>query len=132
MKFKILLVAAALGATAFASPALAKSDLTVPVNGKIANDAVAQGGACQKVCSAVKWNGQWVTTTPGKMSVCGTAYGNVEAGPIWNQRDAEKKCPVVTHLTFNGSWTNTPPAGTPYAGKGTAVCGCSGGAPFSR
>lgn len=121
---KNLLIAAALAAFSFAAPAYA-TDLSVPADGKIANNAAAQGGTCQKVCEKVKWNGQWSTTVQGKMSVCGTPFGNVDAGPIWNQADAEKKCPVVTKATFNGSWTNE-------TGKPNAVCGCSSGKPFAR
>ena len=121
---KKLLFAALLAASTFAAPAYA-TDLTVPADGKIANDAAARGGACQKVCDKVKWNGQWVTTVQGKMSVCGTAYGNVDAGPIWNQADAEKKCPTVTKTTFTGVWTNE-------TGNANAVCGCRSGQPFKR
>ena len=32
---------------------------------------------------------------------------DVPAGPIWNQQDAEKKCPIIcaAHLgTWNGQW----------------------------
>lgn len=123
MTKKLLMVAAA-AVISFASPAFA-TDLTVPADGKIANDAAAKGGACQKVCDKVSWNGQWVTTVQGKMSVCGTAYGDVEAGPIWNQKDAEKKCPVVTKTTFTGVWTND-------TGKPNAVCGCRSGEAFKR
>lgn len=129
---RALIVAAAAALAALSMPVQAQTELTVPVNGMIADNAAAQGGACQKICSAVSWNGQWVTTVQGKMSMCGTAYGNLEAGPIWNQADAQKKCPVITKTTFNGSWTNTPPAGTPYAGKNTAVCGCKGGKAFEK
>lgn len=119
-----LLIAAALAVFTLAAPAYA-TDLTVPADGKIANDAAARGGACQKVCGKVKWNGQWSTTVQGKMSVCGTEFGNVDAGPIWNQADAQKKCPMVTKTTFNGVWTNE-------TGKPTAVCGCRSGEPFKR
>jgi Mannan-binding protein len=50
---------------------------------------------CPSVCrSPERWNGQWRTTVPGKMSVCGCfmeapppppplAHG-VSAGPTWN------------------------------------------------
>jgi hypothetical protein len=36
----------------------------------------------------------------------------VEAGPIWNQSDAERKCPEVAKangLTWNGQWRTTVP-----------------------
>ncbi|GHB22545.1 hypothetical protein GCM10007094_08390 [Pseudovibrio japonicus] len=37
---------------------------------------------------------------------------DVEAGPIWNQLDAEEKCPQVAAEaggTWNGQWTTTIP-----------------------
>ncbi|MES2207572.1 MAG: mannan-binding lectin [Pseudomonadota bacterium] len=41
------------------------------------------------------WNGQWRTTVPNQMSVCGTVIGvDVKAGPIWNNDDAKEKCPI--------------------------------------
>jgi len=75
-----------------------------------------------------QWNGQWTTTVPGQMSVCGTdlSYippmsGNVFAGPIWNNDDAKSKCPVAAYAaekTWNGQWATTIP------GK-MSVCGLS-------
>lgn len=62
------------------------------------------------------WNGQWKTTIPGRMSVCGTNLrvlptikipGDVFAGPIWNNEDARVKCPVAAYAargTWNGQW----------------------------
>jgi hypothetical protein len=59
------------------------------------------------------WNGQWRTTVPGRMSVCELSFPSsnrkyvvepIEAGPIWNQSDAEKKCPNVAK-TNGGAWT---------------------------
>lgn len=125
---------AVLAALTFGAMAWAASPTTrdIPVNGYIANNQVAQSGACQKICDGVKWNGQWSTTQQGQMSVCGTAYGDFNAGPIWNQADAQKKCPAIITLKFSGQWTNTPPQGTPYYGKNTAVCGCTGGTPFAN
>ena len=78
--------------------------------GPIWNNADAQ----KKCPAATKhyggWNGQWTTTIPGRMSVCGTVDGNDEkdqfalrAGPIWNHTDAQKKCPEVTK--HYGGWT---------------------------
>jgi len=70
------------------------------------------------------WNGNWKTTVPGKMSVCGCVVDkDVDAGPIWNQADANKKCPNVCKNdggTWNGQWKTTVP------GK-MSVCGCSNG-----
>ena len=45
---------------------------------------------------------------------------DVPAGPIWNQQDAEKKCPIIcaAHLgTWNGQWK------TVVNGE-MSVCGC--------
>lgn len=81
----------------------------------------------QTKCAAVAkandgtWNGQWRTTVPGKMSICEVRLGrssgryaveSIEAGPIWNQTDAEKKCPQVANTnggTWNGQWKTTVP-----------------------
>jgi hypothetical protein len=81
----------------------------------------------QKKCPEVAernggtWNGQWRTTVPGRMSVCELrlppSSGRyvvevIEAGPIWNQPDAQKKCPEVAERnggTWNGQWRTTVP-----------------------
>ena len=67
------------------------------------------------------WNGQWRTTVPGSMSVCEVRLTPskeikvvelIEAGPIWSQYDAEKKCPEVAKKnagTWNGQWRTTVP-----------------------
>ena len=67
------------------------------------------------------WTGQWRTTIPGRMSVCeirlrkpngNFTVENVEAGPIWNQSDAEKKCPDVAKSNggaWTGKWHTTVP-----------------------
>ena len=84
---------------------------------------------CPKTCSGVDgvWSGQWMTTKPGEMSVCGCCgnccerdAGDVEAGPIWDQKDAEKKCPEVCgseDATWTGQWRTTEPGEM-------SVCGC--------
>ncbi|MBL9029878.1 MAG: mannan-binding lectin [Caedimonas sp.] len=78
---------------------------------------------CPNVCKGkgMTWNGNWVTTVPGKMSVCGCDPAtDVNAGPIWNNDDAKKKCPNVCEgkgMTWNGNWVTTVP------GK-MSVCGC--------
>lgn len=70
---------------------------------------------CPVAATAVqgRWNGQWVTTVPNEMSVCGVIgaspqnvgeLANIEAGPIWSQDDALVKCPVVAAAT-RGAWT---------------------------
>jgi len=72
---------------------------------------MANGGA---------WNGQWRTTVPGRISICEIrlpSRGNsvveaVEAGPIWSQADANKKCPEVAKANggvWNGQWRTTVP-----------------------
>jgi hypothetical protein len=66
------------------------------------------------------WNGQWRTTVPGRMSVCELRLPSrdryvvevIEAGPIWSQSAAEKKCPEVATAnggTWNGQWRTTVP-----------------------
>jgi len=66
------------------------------------------------------WTGQWHTTVPGSMSVCELRFTSkqkhviesVEAGPIWNQSDAEKKCPQVAQENggvWTGQWRTTVP-----------------------
>lgn len=68
------------------------------------------------------WTGQWRTTRPGQMSICEIAGGHggdhgardkwVEAGPIWNQFDADRKCPDVARNgggKWTGQWKTTQP-----------------------
>ncbi|MGA8385076.1 MAG: mannan-binding lectin, partial [Candidatus Cybelea sp.] len=90
--------------------------------GAIWNQADAQR-KCPEVAKANggTWNGQWRTTVPGRMSVCELrlppSNGRyvvevIEAGPIWSQSDAEKKCPEVAKAnggTWNGQWQTTVP-----------------------
>ena len=93
--------------------------------GPIWNQADANN-KCPGVCSGhtgEHWNGQWRTTVPNKMSVCGCepvkpppppAGGNKvakEAGPIWNQADANNKCPRVcaAPAKWDGQWWTTVP-----------------------
>jgi hypothetical protein len=91
-----------------AAPALAED-----VNaGPIWNNEDAQT-KCPAAAAAVHgdWNGNWKTTIPGQMSVCGVdniQAQDVNAGPIWNNGDANVKCPVVAAAvngTWNGQWT---------------------------
>jgi hypothetical protein len=90
--------------------------------GPIWNQADAQR-KCSEVAKANggTWNGQWRTTVPGRMSVCELGLPPsrdkyvvevIEAGPIWNQSDAQKKCPEVAKAnagTWNGQWRTTVP-----------------------
>ena len=80
---------------------------------------------CPIACAAHlgEWNGQWTTVVPGEMSVCGCTYTvggsgsseytmDVLAGPIWNNDDAQEKCPIVCASyggTWNGQWTTVVP-----------------------
>jgi hypothetical protein len=75
---------------------------------------------CPAVCSGLKWNGQWTTTVPNRMSVCGTVQGvDVEVGPIWHNVDAQAKCPAqLSRVTWSGQWRTT------VAGR-MSVCGCN-------
>jgi hypothetical protein len=88
----------------------------IPV-GPIWNQADAEK-KCERVAAQVggKWTGHWKTTAPGEMSVCNIAEKpsskarNVDAGPIWNQADAELKCPVVAYAVrgrWTGQWVTT-------------------------
>lgn len=81
------------------------------------NDAQSK---CPAVCGGLKWNGQWTTTVPGQMSVCGTQQGvDVPVGPIWNNTDAQTKCPAqLSKVTWSGQWTTT------VWGR-MSVCGCN-------
>ncbi len=73
------------------------------------------------------WNGQWWTTVEGKMSVC-QCCGNcckhetkaIEAGPIWDNNDAQRKCPATCDKAggkWDGGWWTT------VQGK-MSVCQC--------
>ena len=80
---------------------------------------------CEQLAKSVggNWTGQWKTTRPGQMSVCeitrgrgggggGGRGGWVDAGPIWNQFDADRKCPQVARDVggrWTGQWKTTRP-----------------------
>ena len=80
------------------------------------------------------WTGQWRTTSAGHMSECdiikehegwdhpgwghheadrrGGREKSVEVGPIWNQMDADRKCPEAARRvggTWTGQWRTTRP-----------------------
>lgn len=87
--------------------------------GPIWNQADAER-KCPKAARSegARWTGQWWTTRPGKMSVCqmtskrSTRGWMVEAGPIWNQADAETKCPRAARKVdarWTGEWKTTIP-----------------------
>jgi hypothetical protein len=111
---------AAMLCVALPSIALAQ-DKTVAIEaGPIWNQTDAEQ-KCPRVAKANggTWNGQWRTTVPGSMSVCEIrlrssggkfVVESIEAGPIWSQMDAEKKCPEVAKAnggTWNGQWKTT-------------------------
>jgi hypothetical protein len=90
--------------------------------GPIWNQADAER-KCPEVAKANRgvWDGQWRTTVPGQMSVCEIRLPGpndkhvvkaVDAGPIWSQWDAEKKCPEVAKRNggvWTGQWRTTVP-----------------------
>ena len=100
----------------FASNALALDVEAGPIWNN--DDAKAKCPVAAQVYDST-WNGQWVTTVPGRMSVCGTDLsvkpkigtpGDAFAGPIWNNEDAKAKCPVAAaaaNAAWNGQWTTT-------------------------
>ncbi len=82
---------------------------------------------CPNICQWYGgWNGNWTTTEPGKMSVCGCnspaqgSANDANAGPIWSNNDAPGKCPPACqyYQGWNGQWRTTEP------GK-MSVCGCN-------
>ena len=79
---------------------------------------------CPQVCSddtqnseEVTWTGSWWTTTWNKMSVClcerkmiRLKNYTVEAGPIWSNKHAQKRCPAVcpsVRSRWTGHWWTT-------------------------
>lgn len=104
------LAAALVVSAVTALPALAR-DIEA---GPIWNQADAQA-KCPVIAASWggQWTGHWWTTVQGKMSVCQVTHipkKAMEAGPIWNQADAQKKCPVVatTHRArWTGQWWTT-------------------------
>jgi hypothetical protein len=116
-------VAAAVLGLALPSAASAQTSGPTAVDaGPIWNQADAER-KCPPLAKANggTWTGQWRTTVPGKMSVCEVNYAgkpgkyvvkSVDAGPIWNQADAERKCPQLAKAnvgTWTGQWRTTVP-----------------------
>lgn len=86
-----------------------------------------------------EWTGAWWTTAQGRMSVCEIRFNSdrggwgrdrrdedwgrdnvrdVEVGPIWDQRDAERKCGAKANeldVEWTGAWTTVR--------AGMSVCG---------
>jgi hypothetical protein len=105
------------------TPAAAKHGVREVEVGPIWNQMDAER-KCQKAArdAGGTWTGQWRTTRPGQMSECDIAGGNggghhgkdrwVDAGPIWNQFDADRKCPKVARDVggkWTGQWKTTRP-----------------------
>ncbi|CAA6813295.1 MAG: Unknown protein [uncultured Thiotrichaceae bacterium] len=93
---------------------------------------------CPVVAQNVKgtWTRRWSKTGPGNESVCEVRFSNlspeptvppptqtpgntrtrnVAAGPIWDDRQAESKCPVIAannEAKWTGNWTKTGPGNT--------------------
>jgi hypothetical protein len=121
-----LIVSACFGVVAaLVSAAAAASGQTRTVNveaGPIWSQADAEKKCAQAAnSSGGVWSGQWRTTVPGRMSVCEIRLRSskndyvveaIEAGPIWSQTDAEKKCPEAARVhggVWNGQWRTTVP-----------------------
>jgi hypothetical protein len=117
-----IVFAAASGAVLLNSaPAGAKHGVQEIEVGPIWNQMDAERKCPQAASRAGgRWTGQWRTTRPGQMSVCEIAGGQggggrdrwVEAGPIWNQSDADQKCPKVARSVggkWTGQWKTTRP-----------------------
>ena len=104
--------------------------------GPIWNNMDAQR-KCPDVCRGngnASWNGNWRTLPGTATSVCdcdapaggrapsgGSQWAN--AGPLWNQIDAQNKCPDVCRSaggrTWDGNWKTTEPGRM-------SVCSCQG------
>jgi|HubBroStandDraft_4_1064222.scaffolds.fasta_scaffold00001_371 hypothetical protein len=120
--FACFSVVAALVSAAVPSAASAQTRTVTVEAGPIWSQADAEK-KCPQVAktNGGTWDGEWRTTVPGRMSVCeirlrsaGDKYvvEAVEAGPIWSQSDAEKKCPEVAKAkggVWNGQWRTTVP-----------------------
>jgi hypothetical protein len=108
-----LSVAATLLGVALPSLASAQSRTIAVEAGPIWSQSDAER-KCPEVAKANGgvWTGQWRTTVPGQMSVCDLRFGSpkrsyvedIEAGPIGDQADAERKCPKVAKAN-DGVWT---------------------------
>ncbi|MDD5232209.1 MAG: mannan-binding lectin [Syntrophales bacterium] len=96
-------------------------------SGPISNDQDART-KCPDTCKWYGgWNGKWSVKTEGQMAWCdcnnppqGNGQNDKNAGPIWNQIDANKKCPGVCkwYGGWNGNWLTTTPGQM-------SVCGCN-------
>ena len=115
-------IAAILFESGTPSAAIAQ-DKTIDVQaGPIWNQSDAQA-KCPNLArqNGGTWTGNWRTTVPGRMSVCEvrltspnerSVVKEIDAGPIWSQSDAQRKCPSVASAnrgTWTGNWRTTVP-----------------------
>ena len=109
---------AAFGLLVQAEPAAAKKSTWTVKAGPIWNQADAER-KCPKAARAAgaHWTGQWWTTKEGRMSVCQVSAKKsrtktIKVGPIWNQSDANRKCPKAARkidAKWTGQWWTTVP-----------------------
>lgn len=107
---KVLTVSATLATCLLASQVAARDIAAGPIW-----DQADAENKCPVAAAAYEgsWDGNWTTTVEGEMSVCsvtGIPVVTLEAGPIWNQADADEKCPIVGFSvggTWNGQWWTT-------------------------
>lgn len=104
--------------------------------------AIWDGDHAERKCPVVAqnakgtWTQRWNKTGPGNESVCEVRFSNlspeptipaptqtpnntrtrnVAAGPIWDDKQAESKCPVIAannKAKWTGNWTKTGPGNT--------------------
>lgn len=94
-------IAAAFAFVTLTAGAAAASTVVTVETERITSRADA-AETCSMTAASSVWTGHWNTTEWGRMSVCNCAVGtwlesrfDVEAGPIWNQRHAQRVCPSV-------------------------------------
>ena len=111
---------------------MATFKVTVPAGPIWNNDDAKIKGPIVAASRLGQFTGQWNTVVESAMSIVevelnvpqtgSSSYTmDVLAGPIWNNDDAQTKCPVVCASyggTWNGQWT------TVVEGK-MSVCGCT-------
>ncbi len=133
MRLVLPLLAVAAAAAALAAPLAPAVEMPA---GPIWNNMDAQN-KCPDVCRQngnARWNGNWRTLPGTATSVCdcdvpagGRAPAGssqwADAGPLWNQMDAQNKCPAVCRSsggrTWDGNWKTTEPGRM-------SVCSCQG------
>jgi hypothetical protein len=110
-----------------ASLAMSEARAVETQAGPIWNNMDAQG-KCPRVCQQngnSRWNGQWRTLPGTATSVCDCDGGGsqwMEAGPLFNNMEAQGRCPGVCQQagrTWDGNWKTTQPGRM-------SVCSCGG------